>query len=688
MTLQAIQTIPTNKQRMSTRPITLEHLCCNTKALPNEFFRNSIFGTSMIKENSNSTDRADSDLHIEYFREIGFPSNFCTTLEHGLPLLLGAYPPRRLVPNHASAYLEENKEFLLSTLAKWEKMRILSYVVEQPYIVNPLSVVTNGIKKRLVFDARSSGLNQHIVSPKFRLPKMEEIIQSIFENDFMLKLDLANGFLQLPICEAERTFLGFKSPIDGRFGVLNRLSFGLRSAPFLFATFTNAIQRAAWEVLKIKAEVYIDDWFIANHSLESLANDHLRFTEFLSNLGVAIQHEKTEGPAQCITYLGLLIDTVKREIRLPEVKRVKYLEGLDTLLQDPHPTMALLAKTAGRLVHISSVHRTGAAYIQPLWDVLYKERSQWTRKQLERHGLTIDPELLACLHWWKAILAIPNIHRKLWNSPKKALFLWSKVSVCQAVENAYTIATDASNYGWGASTGTYTATGIWTNKQQRQSNNWRELKAVSLAIKTWDFINNSPVLILSDSSTVVAALRKRASNSQALQNLIKEITAVEQERNIEVVAFHIPGSLNDLPDRLSRGISVESTTILSFDRLSAPTAISNITHLYGMMWNNHKQGINLFSRVQSLLLKPQTSVIAISTPDIPFVTRQLHNLAHHTHDIFILIPKIPTSAYPLPHTSIIENTSAIKCLNAPEIVWSLLKIMPIGGILAKTATKG
>lgn len=290
-------------------------------------------------------------------------------------------------------------------------------------------------------------MNHHIISPKFRLPKVEDITQSLFNNDFMLKLDLANGFLQLPICETERSYLGFKSPIDGRFGVFNRLSFGLQSAPFLFVTFINAIKRAAWQVLKIQAEVYIDDWFFANRNLESLSEDHSRFAEFLSNLGVVIQHEKTEGPAQCITYLGLLIDSVKHEIRLPEIKRIKYLDRLQVLLQATHLTMAQLAKTAERLVHISSVHRGGAANIQPLWDVLYRERTRWTRASLERQGLTIDPELHACLNWWMQILSVSDIHRKLWCSPSRTLFLWSHNSASVMAKYAQTICTDASNDG-------------------------------------------------------------------------------------------------------------------------------------------------------------------------------------------------------------------------------------------------
>lgn len=622
-----------------------------------------------------SSVRTPCDLNIKRFKDLGFPTSFCRSIEFGLPLLLGANPPRRSVPNHTSANLDENREFLKMTLDKWESLNILSYVDQQPHIVNPFSVVSNSKKKRLVLDARSSGLNDHIISPKFRLTNIEEIVQSLHINAFMMKLDLANGFLQLPICTHERTYLGFKSPVDGRFGVLNRLSFGLRSAPFLFATFTNVIKEALKQLLKITTQVYIDDWFLTNRSLESLKVDSIKFTGFLSDLGVMIQHEKTEGPSRCITYLGLTIDTVKPEIRLPETKRLKYLEGLEELLQASNPKMAQLAKTAGRLVHISSVHRDGAAYIQPLWDILYKERKQWTKAHLEKEGLTIDPELNECLQWWKQILSIPDISRKIWSSANNELFIWSRNSSEHTVKQALTICTDASNIGWGASTGTNTCTGIWTNRQQRSSINWRELKAVNLAINSWNFIRDSPVLILSDSSTVVAAIRKRASHTVPLQNLIKDLIDIEKSRNIEIVALHIPGVLNDLPDRLSRGLEVASASMLFFEKNTASEIIQNITHLYGMSWLNDNNSGTKFSREQLISVGPQTSLIAVTTPDLPFLRRQLSLLSKSTSEIFILIPNIISSETDLPFTQVIENISQIRCKNAENTQWTLLKVI-------------
>lgn len=310
-----------SKQCFSSQKWKLEHICSKVIVLSLDFFESSIFGKSIVGQPYSTEKKTTTALNIENFRNSGFPEGFCTILEHGLPLLLRATPPQRIVKNHASATLEENAEFVTLTLKKWEDIGVVEYVSKKPHLVNPLSVVINGVKKRLVLDAKASGLNNHIVAPKFTLPNIETVANTLYQGDYMIKMDLASGFLQLPIHEGEQQFLGFQNPVDGRFGVVKRLPFGLRSAPFLFASFTHAIKEAAKHVLNITTEVYIDDWLLKNRNRPTLMGEFTEFSEFLNYLGVTIQHEKTEGPSQVITYLGLQVDTCNKKIILPEQKR-------------------------------------------------------------------------------------------------------------------------------------------------------------------------------------------------------------------------------------------------------------------------------------------------------------------------------------------------------------------------------
>lgn len=668
--MQASRELSENK-----KPWVLKHICSKEHDLPQNFFQNSIFGMSSTGQVYSLEKKTPSALKIENFIKAGFPRGFCKTLEFGLPILLHTILPRRLVKNHASAKAPENTDFIIQTLQKWENAGIIRYEKNAPYLVNPLSVVVSGQKKRLVLDARASGLNDHILAPKFVLPSIDTVVNELLEGDYLIKMDLASGFLQLPINEAELTYLGFQNPIDNRFGVVQRLPFGLRSAPFLFASFTYALKVAAKQILNLSTEVYIDDWLLKHQNRTTLLGNFTEFSELLDHLGVAIQHEKTEGPAQTITYLGLKIDTVNHKIILPEQKRLRYLDGIEEILKEESHNMALLAKTAGRLVHIATVHKAGAANIQPLWEVLYLDKKQWTKAELIKEQLTVSQELKDCLLWWKDVLTEVDIHRKIWQSEKGKLFLWSIDAATANPEMAKTICTDASDIGWGASTGIATLAGTWSGKQKVTSVNWRELKTLNLAIGSWDFIVNTPILVLTDSATVVAAVRKRASKAEALQMLIRELARLEKKRNIEVVAIHLPGELNDLPDRLSRCQSLELASVLSFNPSSLPEEIRKASQLCGLMWERSKFDVCPFPRWKGIELLEGNAVIAVSTPDIPFLKLHLKKLAQHASKVFILLPQIPSSELPLAGAIEVDASEIIVSNNAPKTEWKIFKLV-------------
>lgn len=95
-----------------------------------------------------------------------------------------------------------------------------------------------------------------------------------------------------------QTYLRFRRPIDGRFVVLQRLSFGLRSTPFLFASFTHAIKEAAYKLLNFTTKVYIHDWLLTNYSRSHLMSELTSFYELLDLVGVNSNTRKRNVPRE------------------------------------------------------------------------------------------------------------------------------------------------------------------------------------------------------------------------------------------------------------------------------------------------------------------------------------------------------------------------------------------------------
>ena len=98
----------------------------------------------------------------------------------------------------------------------------------------------------------------------------------------------------------------------------HRLPFGLRSALKIFTAFADAV---AWalHVVGVKFLIhYLNDFliFCSPFSEEGRLFRHTSL-EVLADLNVPVAIPKLEGPSTSITFLGILVDTERLELRLP-----------------------------------------------------------------------------------------------------------------------------------------------------------------------------------------------------------------------------------------------------------------------------------------------------------------------------------------------------------------------------------
>ena len=116
------------------------------------------------------------------------------------------------------------------------------------------------------------------------------------------------------------------------------------------------------------------------------------------------------------------------------------------------------------------------------------------------------------------------------------------------------IFTNASNQGWGAHFQNMTVSGNWTDQEKLIHINVLELKAVFLALKSFqNRILDKRVLIATDNATVVSYLNKQGgTHSWDMCLLVWHILAYCNPRNILIRARHIQGCLNVIADSLSR----------------------------------------------------------------------------------------------------------------------------------------
>ena len=99
------------------------------------------------------------------------------------------------------------------------------------------------------------------------------------------------------------------------------LPFGLRSAPKLFNVLADLL---SWILMQhgISPLVhYLDDFLTMGPADSTICHDNFSTIQrFCQELGIPLASDKLVGPSHSLTFLGIELDTVRMEARLPEDK--------------------------------------------------------------------------------------------------------------------------------------------------------------------------------------------------------------------------------------------------------------------------------------------------------------------------------------------------------------------------------
>ena len=139
---------------------------------------------------------------------------------------------------------------------------------------------------------------------------------------YMAKVDIESAFRIIPVSPADRPMLGFRW--RGQYFMDAVLPMGCSSSCAIFECFSTALGWIAKVKLGVTAMVrVIDDFLILSHSKEKRHQDLMGFIGLCERLGVPLAPTKTVGPSTTIPFLGIILDSVIQEARLPEDKICK-----------------------------------------------------------------------------------------------------------------------------------------------------------------------------------------------------------------------------------------------------------------------------------------------------------------------------------------------------------------------------
>lgn len=183
-----------------------------------------------------------------------------------------------------------------------------------PVHLVPKKIDASGERKyRMVIDYRR--LNEITVDDKYPLPNITDLLDKIGKAQYFSTLDLASGYHQIEVNEADRSKTAFSTQ-TGHYE-FKRLPFGLKTAP---ATFQRAMDNILRGLQGIHCLVYLDDIIVYSSSLQEHVDKLRKIFERLRETNLKVTLDKCEFLRKEVLYLG---HTITKDGLLPNDDKIK-----------------------------------------------------------------------------------------------------------------------------------------------------------------------------------------------------------------------------------------------------------------------------------------------------------------------------------------------------------------------------
>ena len=165
----------------------------------------------------------------------------------------------------------------------------------------------------------------------FSYKSINSVVAKLDRMDYMSVVDLKSAYRTINVYGPHTEYQGFAWDMgDGKkFYKSNRLTFGLKCAPYIFNRISDFIVAVA-EAYGVERIVnYLDDFIIVAGSAEECLRQRNVLIEVMQYMGFVISKEKVTEPNRVCVFLGITIDSEKMELSLPQAKVDKLHNAID-----------------------------------------------------------------------------------------------------------------------------------------------------------------------------------------------------------------------------------------------------------------------------------------------------------------------------------------------------------------------
>lgn len=279
----------------------------------------------------------------------------------------------------------------------------------KPSIISVLGAIPkpNSDKIQLIHDCsrlEHSNVNSYATTQHFSYMTLDKAVSLIKPNVYLAKIDLKSAYRRVPIHPSNYTAAGLVWQFGGENQITYmydcKLPFGALKSPEIFQRLTQAItrimtKRGFWTVI-----AYLDDFLIVGDSEREGKIVYNELIRLLNELVFQINQNKAVPPTQRLTFLGIEIDTVDRQLLLPNTKLSKLRELLNISMAKRSLTKRELQSLIGKLNFVARVVFGGRTFLRHMIDTVNSLRCP--------HHIRPIVALKADLSWWAEFFSGQN----------------------------------------------------------------------------------------------------------------------------------------------------------------------------------------------------------------------------------------------------------------------------------------
>lgn len=362
-----------------------------------------------------------------------------------------------------------------------------------------------------------------------RLPTVADTVRAIEAQGYRVLLatiDIERAYRNVPVCPLDLPLLGIN--VADSIYIDAAMPFGARNSSLNMQMIAQFIVRAL-HVRGISCQMYLDDMII---QLNQDEDHHSRFREVMAlyrHLGLPISYSKIQPPAECVTYLGIVLDLPSRTMSIPHRKIAETIQLIQWVLTQTAVSKKITQRLVGKINHIAKCVDSAR---------LFMSRILLALREAHHEEVVQVSTMRADLHWF-------SLFARRYNGR----------SMMKPSRPSKVIRADSCLTGGGGTDMDKYYELVYT-RAVAEAHHISTLEAMNCLVALRTLLTyrdrNSTIELQCDSASAIAAFAFSRARDPVLLAICRAAWYLTACMDVKVIYTHIPGEDMDIPDSLSR----------------------------------------------------------------------------------------------------------------------------------------